>query len=249
MFKSYLALLALSCIRSNPVAPNDSVEFRISENFDLKSSDGFAVFGDKAKFLVTVKDSEIKDYEFSYKGKDVKLIAKDNVLGEFDGDITMDPDFKLETKLEYKHKEKGTGSVILVDNVHTLLSLKSAYSSQKLEGGIWKIDFVADCKQRKEILGNWLIENSVIAENKNYCDGLKHEYKVENDTPLLGLSFQHGNHKEMVESSVDVSGLFSGLKKILIMSVVALVLIIALFWACCCKGACGIFSLCKRRKI
>ncbi|RKP19513.1 hypothetical protein ROZALSC1DRAFT_28894 [Rozella allomycis CSF55] len=146
MFKSYLALLALSCVRSTPVAPNDSVEFRISENFVLKSSEGFAVF-----------DSELKDYEFSYSGKD-------------------------------QHKEKGTGSVILVDNVHTLLSLKSSSSTQKLED-------------------------------------------VENDTPVLGLSFQHGNHKEMVKSSIDVSGFLSGLKKILIMAVVALVLIIALFWA------------------
>ncbi|EPZ33368.1 hypothetical protein ROZALSC1DRAFT_28900 [Rozella allomycis CSF55] len=243
MFKNYLALLALSCIRSNPVASNDSVEFRISENLDLKSSDGFAVFGDKAKFLVAVKDAKLKDYEFSYGGKDVKLMAKDDVQGEFEGEITP------ESKLEYKHQEKGAGSVSLVDDVHTLLSLKSASSSQVLEDGVWKVDFVADCKQRKEIFGDWLIENSVIAENKNYCDGLKHDYKVENDTPVLGLSFQHGNHKEMVETSVDLSGLFSGFKNILIMAVIALVLIIALFWACCCKGACCIFSLCKRRKI
>ncbi|RKP16663.1 hypothetical protein ROZALSC1DRAFT_31447, partial [Rozella allomycis CSF55] len=169
-----LVLLSFECLCF--IAESD-IKFTVKKNLEITAPNEVSVYGDKVKFQVSVKNKDIKDFEFSYGGNKVKLSAKGNDAGEFNGQLLMN------AKLEYVYKGLEKGQVVLSHNVVTLLSFKgfSSRNSINHSSSIWSFAYPIVCKDRQYILGNWLIGNKIAGENVNFCLGVEGTYRFEKD--------------------------------------------------------------------
>ncbi|RKP16524.1 hypothetical protein ROZALSC1DRAFT_25176, partial [Rozella allomycis CSF55] len=95
-----LVLLSFECLC---FTTDSDIKFTVKKNLEITMPTEVSVYGDKVTFQISVKNKDVKDFQFLYNGIKVNLSVKGTDAGEFNGQLFVN------AKLEYIYKgvEKG----------------------------------------------------------------------------------------------------------------------------------------------